>query len=345
MDTTIIILTKNGGANFPKLLERIYSQQYRGSFEVIVIDSGSTDGTLEEARKYPVLLKEIQPQQFHHSRTRNLGAKLAQGKYTVYITQDALPLDNNWLQKLTVNFNDPRVAVVVGRQIAWESTKPPEKFFYHYNFPDFRIVVKSGAEDNYRDNIFISNVNAAYRKHYWDKHRFKEDIVMAEDKMIAALILADGGTIIYEPGAAVYHSHDHGIKSVFTKWRGFGSSLKQGVSALPGTKKTALSKTFAYFAAEINYLKANGYCRWLPYAQPNRQRRWRAAHTMSRCFSPPAPLGKCSKHLPCRENGISCFFATTPARRISGMKSSRRASCVRPWMSTASPAGRARPTS
>ncbi|MGD0355474.1 MAG: glycosyltransferase [Dehalococcoidia bacterium] len=263
---SIIILTRNGGDNFPRLLERIYSQQYSGSYEVIVIDSGSTDGTLEAAHKYPLKLLEIKPEEFHHGRTRNLGADMAQGRYLVYITQDALPVNNDWLQKLTDNFADPQVAMVVGRQIPWEHTKPPEKFFYHYNFPDYRLVVKSDAVDYYHDNVFISDVNAAYRKDTWDKYRFKENIVMAEDKMIAAQILADGRTIIYEPLAAVYHSHDHGIKDVFNKWRYFGFALRQGVCALPGSPGSALQKALEYFIAEVRYFKANSCCRWLPYS-------------------------------------------------------------------------------
>ena len=71
---------------------------------------------------------------------------------------------------------------VVGRQIPWASTRPPEKFFYYYNFPDFKIVVKSGADDYYHDNVFIPDVNSAYRQDILLKYRFKEDIVMAEVK-------------------------------------------------------------------------------------------------------------------------------------------------------------------
>lgn len=255
MDVSIIILTKNGGADFPGLIERIYSQNYSGSFEVIVIDSGSTDGTLDKARKYPVRLRQIAPQEFHHGRTRNLGADIAEGQYLVFITQDALPLDDRWLQKLTANFNDPQVAMVVGRQIPRENTRPPEKFFYYYNFPDFKIVVKSDSTGYYHDNVFISNVNAAYRKAAFQKYRFSENIVMSEDKEIAIRIINDGMSICYEPSAAVYHSHNYGIKDIFYKSLDDGLSLKQGVSLLPKTKKNLLLRISYYLKSEIGFLR------------------------------------------------------------------------------------------
>ncbi|MHB8086589.1 MAG: glycosyltransferase, partial [Dehalococcoidia bacterium] len=62
VDASIIILTKNGGDNFTRLLKRIYSQQYSGGYEVMVIDSGSTDGTLESARKCSLKLVQIEPE-------------------------------------------------------------------------------------------------------------------------------------------------------------------------------------------------------------------------------------------------------------------------------------------
>ncbi len=266
IDTSIIILTKNGGANFPQILGRVYSQQYAGNYEVIVIDSGSTDATIEEAQKYPVRMVEIKPEEFHHGHTRNLGAELAQGQYLVYITQDALPLSNYWLQKLTNNFTEPQVAMVIGRQIAWEHTKPPEKFFYFYNFPDFKIVIKSGADNYYHDNVFISDVNSAYRKEILRQYRFSESIVMAEDKELAARVLAGGLSIVYEPGAAVYHSHDQTIKSAFEKSLDYGLSLRQGASALPKSNKPLVIRVMNYLGAEIRFLNKSKSWQWLPYS-------------------------------------------------------------------------------
>ncbi|MHB8084682.1 MAG: glycosyltransferase family 2 protein [Dehalococcoidia bacterium] len=266
MDASIIILTKNGGANFPRLLDRIYSQKYSGSYEVIAIDSGSTDGTLEAAGKYPLKLVEIKAEEFHHGRTRNLGAAMAEGRFLIYITQDALPVNDGWLQKLTDNLADPQIAMVVGRQIAWEHTKPPEKFFYYYNFPEFRVVVKSGAGDYYHDNIFISNVNSAVKADIWRKYHFSESIVMAEDKEIAGRLLADGCIIVYEPEASVYHSHDHGIKGAFEKSLDFGLALRQGASVLPGSSKPFINRAYQYLKTEITFLNNADGWRWLPYS-------------------------------------------------------------------------------
>ena len=266
MDASIIILTKNGGDNFPRLLDRIYSQQYGGTYEVIVIDSGSTDGTLEVTCKFPLKLVQIKPEQFHHGRTRNLGADMAQGRYLVYITQDALPINSDWLQKLTDNFADAQIAMVVGRQIPWKSTKPPEEFFYYYNFPDFKLVVKSNTDDYFHDNVFISDVNSAYRKDAWLKQKFSESIVTAEDKEIAIRLLADGYNIIYEPAAAVYHSHNYGLRGAFEKSLDYGLSLKQGVSRLSKSNKNLGGRVAEYILAEYHFLNDKKCLKWVPYS-------------------------------------------------------------------------------
>lgn len=265
-DASIIILTKNGGDNFSLLLDCIYSQQFKGTYEVVVIDSGSADATLEAVSQYPVILKEILPSQFHHSRTRNLGADMSKGRYIVYITQDALPVDNNWLQNLIDGFSGPEVAMVAGRQIAWDTCKPPEKFFYHYNFPTFKIVVQSGAAAYYHDNIFISDVNAAYRKQVLLEYRFTENMVMAEDKEIAARFIDGGLSVIYQPAAAVYHAHDYNLKEIFDRHLDFGLSIKQGASKLPKTAGKPGSNMAGYLGAEYKFLMANHYGKWVPYS-------------------------------------------------------------------------------
>jgi rhamnosyltransferase len=264
MDASIVILTRNGGENFPRLLARLQEQEFAGDYEILVIDSGSTDGTIAAARRHGVRTVEIAPAEFHHGRTRNLGAALTAGRNVVYITQDALPLGNDWLRRLTAPLAEAGVAMVCGRQIAWESTKPPEKFFYIYSFPEMRIEVKAGI-DPVKDSIFISDVNSAIRRDVWEKYRFSERIIQAEDKEIAKRIVADGLTVVYEPHAPVNHAHDFTLGALWSRAKDAGTSLAQGVG-MPRSKHWIRNRMW-YYVQEAGYLiGCRHWYKWLPYS-------------------------------------------------------------------------------
>jgi rhamnosyltransferase len=266
IDASVIILTKNAGANFRPLLERIFSQRFSGGFEVLVVDSGSTDDTLTIAAGFPVKVTRIEPEEFHHGRTRNLGAQLSLGRILIYITQDALPADDGWLQTLVDAFADGSVAMIVGRQIARPTTKPPERFFYVYNFPEHRIRIEAGADDYYNDNIFISNVNSAISKEVWQQFRFSEEVLMAEDKELACRLLNAGRAIVYEPGAVVYHSHDLSLREAFRNSSHFGAALAQGAGDLPRSRH-GFRRRIRCLIAETRYVAHSpGGWKWLPYS-------------------------------------------------------------------------------
>lgn len=265
MDASIIILTKNAGPAFVTLLERLLSQDYEGNYEIIVIDSGSTDDTVGIAQDSPVKLVQIEAEDFHHGRTRNLGGEQAHGRVLVYITQDALPLHHDWLHNLTEDLENPKVAMVVGRQIPWPTTKPPERFFYMYYFPEHRIEVDSGAPDYYRDNMFISNVNSAMKRDIWQDFRFSEEVVLAEDKQFAGRILDAGRRIVYRPDAAVYHAHNMSLRSVFRRSVYAGMALGQGAD-VPRSRSFPINR-LGYFAAEARHIaSSHEWWKWLPYS-------------------------------------------------------------------------------
>src|ERR1039457_6602344 len=91
VETSVLVLAKNEEHNVPKCLDAIFSQRVKSDFEVVFIDSGSSDRTVEIAKQYSVQLHQIPPEQFHHSRTRNLAATLSRGKFLVYLAADAFP--------------------------------------------------------------------------------------------------------------------------------------------------------------------------------------------------------------------------------------------------------------
>jgi len=255
---SIIILTKNVGEKFRLLLERIHSQTFR-DFEVLVIDSGSEDSTLKIAEEYGSRIYRIRPEEFHHSKTRNFGASLAEGEILVYITQDALPINNCWLKNLITPLeNDKNIAVAYGRQIAYPTAKPTEKFFYNYFYPKERkILTCKDAEDPgkfYLENVFTSDVNSAIKKGIWEEIRFREDLIMAEDKEFALRALRKGWNMVYEPEACVYHSHNYSIFSVFKRRFEDGIAYKQitGGSNLVGNYAPSYLRN--YLLPEFKFL-------------------------------------------------------------------------------------------
>jgi len=265
MKASIIILTKNAGERFNLLLDRIFSQKFYGNYEVLIIDSGSEDETIEIAEKYNTRIFRIKPEEFHHSKTRNLGAELATGEYLVYITQDALPLNNEWLYYLTKHLKNENVAGVYGRQIAYEDAKPMEKFFYSYFYPKTMKVITCTKLKNlaefYISNVFISDVCSAMKKKVWEKIKFDENIIMAEDKKWAIDVLKAGYSLVYEPNAPVYHSHNYSIISIFKRRFDDGVAMKQ----ICGNAKGGVSIGLSYLRSEMKHLIKNNVV-WIPYA-------------------------------------------------------------------------------
>jgi glycosyltransferase involved in cell wall biosynthesis len=210
VEASVLVLAKNEEHNVAKCLDAIYSQKVNFDFEVIFIDSGSSDRTVEIAKQYPVQFHQIPPEQFHHSRTRNLAATLSQGKYLVYLAADAFPATPLWLQSHLDNFADDRVKAVYGRHLPKPGSQMERQHALGTLYGPDRVVKDPQSRDRlgYRYYHF-STVNAAIRRDAWEATRFPDDLKVFEDIAIAKRILDREWTIVYEPAAAVYHSHDY----------------------------------------------------------------------------------------------------------------------------------------
>lgn len=216
IDATIIIPTKNEENNIGICLDAIFKQETSCSFELIIIDSGSTDKTLSIIREYEgIRLIEIKPEDFGHGKTRNMGGKLAKGKYIVFLNADAVPVDSHWLDTLLEPFaNDPgqKIAGVYSRHLPKEScdlymardilkSMPAERFT--------RTHVRS------LDFMIFSTVSCAVRRDTWIDSPFHDEIPIAEDQHWAAKIIEKGFQIIYEPASTVYHSHNYSPNQMY----------------------------------------------------------------------------------------------------------------------------------
>ncbi|MBS1849825.1 MAG: glycosyltransferase [Acidobacteria bacterium] len=226
--TSILVLTKNEARNIRPCLEAVFSQQGVEGFEVLVIDSSSSDATLEIARRFPVRIEQIPAASFHHARTRNYAASLARGEHLVYLAADAFPAAPDWLHALLCNFEDPAVAAVYGRHIPKPGSTVERRDALEAVYGQERLVKDPRQHPGlgYRYYHF-STVNAALRRAVWQKTPFPEDVKVFEDLAIAKCILHSGGTIVYEPRAAVYHSHNHTTAGLLKRYFDAGVTWKQ----------------------------------------------------------------------------------------------------------------------
>ena len=255
---SIILLTKNGGRTIRSLLERLRGQTLIGRAEVIVIDSGSTDATLGIVSEYPVALTRIPPEEFGHGRTRNLGARLARGKFLVFLPQDAEPIGADWLVTLLQPFEDPAIAGVYCRQVPRPDASAMEKSFLLGAYArEHEVRSLARREDVSLAACFFSTVGGAIRACMWKEHPFREDVIMSEDQAWSKDVMLAGHSIAYQPSAELLHSHQYGILEIFRRNFDSGFSIQQifagrtGISAGRGLARLAHEAAFVLRAGSI----------------------------------------------------------------------------------------------
>ena len=218
---SIVIPTLNGGEDFNKCLTSIYSQKVDFHFEVIVIDSGSTDETVFVAKEFPVRLYQIDKKEFNHGLTRNKGIGLSKGELVVLITQDAIPANEYWLQSLIKPFSeDAMVAGVYARQIPREDAdvltkKRLNRWLTGRMERDVKYITDKASYDKLppiQKYMFCNfdDVCSCVKRSVWKRIPF-EETTFAEDLVWSKKVIEGGFKIVYEPSAAVIHSHNRSV--------------------------------------------------------------------------------------------------------------------------------------
>ena len=229
MRISLIIPTLNAGEELDVLLEKMLAQSCPPD-EIVIVDSESTDGTRQRAEKHPkVKVMAIKGADFDHGGTRDMALRSCSGEVVLFMTQDAIPADAHYVEKLIAMLDDPRVAAVGGRQIARPDATRQEQLVRAHNYPQTSHVWDAKAIETMGVRAFmISDCCAAYKRDaYLAVGGFDHPIMTNEDMLMAQKLLEAGYAIAYCGEAAVIHSHNMTLKQQFRRNYIVGRTMKR----------------------------------------------------------------------------------------------------------------------
>lgn len=221
---SVIIPTLNAGIKFGKLLEILDSQSLKAE-EIFVIDSSSSNTTAELVQSHGYRVIKINKNDFDHGTTRNLAVAKTDSEFVVFLTQDAIPADENMVAELIKPMQaDQNIAICYGRQLVMPNAHPLERFYREFNYPRQSILkTKNDIDTLGLKAFFCSNCCSAIRRSIFNKlGGFKNNVIVNEDMLFAAKAITAGYAVYYAAEAKVYHSHPHSLPQTFKRYFNIG---------------------------------------------------------------------------------------------------------------------------
>jgi glycosyltransferase involved in cell wall biosynthesis len=220
-EASIIVRCYNEREHIGKLLYGIFEQRH-DDFEVILVDSGSTDGTLEVAEQFPIEeVVYISPEEFSFGRALNMGCEAASGEFCVFASAHVYPRRVDWLDSLLEMFEE-NVALVYGKQRGNEVTKFPERRIFRRWFPEDDIERQSSP--------FCNNANCAIRRSVWEEFEYDESLTGLEDLDWAKRVQEANWDLSYAADAEIIHVHDESSLDVYNRYRREGIAYSRIMS-------------------------------------------------------------------------------------------------------------------
>ncbi len=228
---SIVVPTFNGGELLIKCVKKLCSQKVDFNFEILLIDSSSTDNSIINVEKDErISIYKINQSDFQHGKTRNLAVTLSKGEYIAFLTQDAIPSNQDWLKNIILPLvNDKEVCAVFGRHISHENHTELSKRAMDSFFEQFQKTLKYRYDDDlikffsenpsYRQYLhYYSDNNSCLRKSIWEEFPY-HDVDYGEDQLWADWVINSGKTKAFANNAVVFHSHEYSVKEEFERSR------------------------------------------------------------------------------------------------------------------------------
>jgi rhamnosyltransferase len=206
---SIVVRARNEAAHLPRLIFGL-GEQTRQPDEIILVDSGSSDETVEIALKAGWKVCRISPDEFTFGRSLNMGCELATGDLLVFISAHVYPVGRDYVENLTKNLKPDDSIVVYGRQVGDDRTKFSERMIMRQWFPSERIPDQGHA--------FANNANACVPRQLWEENRFDESLTGLEDIEFTLRVVRKGGAVRYAHEAPIVHVHEEKLATVMNRY-------------------------------------------------------------------------------------------------------------------------------
>jgi len=207
---SIVIRAYNEEKYIGRLLEGIQQQTIK-DVEILLVDSGSTDGTVSISESFGARVVRIPSSEFTFGRSLNLGIQEATGELIVIASAHVYPVYPDWLESLLRPFEDKNVALTYGKQRGPDSAKFSEQQIYQHWYPDISQWHQATA--------FCNNANAAIRKNLWQLNPYDETLTGLEDLAWGKWAKEQGYAIAYMAEAEIIHVHNETPKGIFNRYR------------------------------------------------------------------------------------------------------------------------------
>lgn len=218
MHCSIVIRAFNEEKHLPRLLEGIRQQTIQ-DVQIILVDSGSTDSTVEIAQHSGADIVSIDPQEFSFGRSLNRGIQAAAADLVVIVSAHCYPVYPDWLEQLLKPFQDENVALSYGKQRAGSTNWFSEQQFFRKYFPEV-------SQPN-QGQPFSHNANSAIRRRLWEQHPFDEFLTGLEDLSWSSWAMSRGFSLAYSAEAEVIHTHDERPRHVYDRYKREAIAMKQ----------------------------------------------------------------------------------------------------------------------
>lgn len=217
---SVVIRAYNEEKYLPSVLSKLKTQDLDDDrLEIILVDSGSTDKTVEIAKDFNCEIVSIKKEEFSFGRSLNIGCEKARGDYLVLLSAHCIPYDENWLTQLLEPLKSSKVALTYSRQVGGDVTKFSEDQVFKKYYPS-EAAIKEPP-------FFCNNASSAIKKSLWQEKRFDEDLTGLEDLEWAKYYYQKRYSIVYCAKSVVYHLHEENWKRIQIRFEREAYALRE----------------------------------------------------------------------------------------------------------------------